>query len=293
MVFHLFGADDKTETFPSVCRAFKHRATSSLSSFFPVASSRLSSSPSFLHTMHKRSQFKLTLMRSDMYTKYQALSIFLACIVFPHGQTRLQELCLLLRKSFHVRSARKKGKTERAEEGARDVNSVHRRQQQVEGNDKSLSLSLWTVSGSPQPSFLNVPQCYFTHTFLFFSMCYSVLLYLPFHSPQHPEIAQSEDDESCYLSLPPCPRSTSAIPLTIVWQSEQSEGNKGAGQLFKEERMSTVSPGCDVGISASHQTSILREKRKPKKKEGGCVFSQKEQKGGKKKKKKGQHEVAC
>lgn len=98
-----------------------------------------------------------------MYTKYQALSIFLACIVFPHGQTRLQELCLLLRKSFHVRSARKKGETERAEEGARDVNSVHRRQLQVEGNDKSLSLSLWTVSGSPQPSFLSVPQCYFTH----------------------------------------------------------------------------------------------------------------------------------
>lgn len=74
--------------------------------------------------MHKRSQFKLTLMQSDMYTKYQALSIFLACIVFPHGQPQLQEPCLLLWKSFRVRGGRQKN---RAEEVIRDVNNVHRR----------------------------------------------------------------------------------------------------------------------------------------------------------------------
>lgn len=63
----------------------------------------------------------------------------------------------------------------------------------------------------------------------------------PFHSPQHPEITQSDDYESCYLSLHPHPTPLSAIPPTIVWQSEQSEGNKGEGQVFEEERMSTVS----------------------------------------------------
>ena len=62
-------------------------------------------------------------MRFDMYTKYQALSIFLACIVFPHGQTQLQELCLLLWKSFSMREVGDKKKI--AEEVMRDVNNTH------------------------------------------------------------------------------------------------------------------------------------------------------------------------
>lgn len=82
------------------------------------------------------------------------------------------------------------------------------------------------------------------------------------------------------LPSPPLTAPTpSAIPLTIVWQSEQSEGNKGAGQVFKEERMSTVSLVCDAGISGSHQTSILRERErgereKETEKEGGVYLAE-------------------
>lgn len=93
------------------CRASKLSVISS-PSFLPVScllSSRLLSLSS--HTLHKRPQFKLTLIRSDMYTKYQALSIFLPCIVFPHGQTQLRQAA-----SFIAGTEKKNHLTEEVED---------------------------------------------------------------------------------------------------------------------------------------------------------------------------------
>jgi len=119
-----------------------------------------------------------------------------------------------------------------------------------------MNESKWRVLSASVLSFCIFYSFYtlFTLTFL------SALLPL---TPA-PEITQSQDYESCYLFFPSLPASpTSTIPLTIVWQSEQSRENKGAGQVFKEENVNCQSD-CDVRISVSHQTSILKERRKRK-----------------------------
>lgn len=75
------------------CRASKLSVISS-PSLLPV-SCLLSSLPLFSHTLHKQPQFKLTLIRSDMYTKYQALSVFLPCIVFSTWANSITAGCVV------------------------------------------------------------------------------------------------------------------------------------------------------------------------------------------------------
>lgn len=68
-----------------------------------------------------------------MYTKYQALSIFLPCIVFPHGQTQLREAA-----SFIAGIGKKNHLTEEVEdikmEGEEEWrNNRRKRQTQLKG----------------------------------------------------------------------------------------------------------------------------------------------------------------
>src|SRR4029434_6394998 len=77
-------------------------------------------------------------MRSDMYTKYGALRISLACIVFPHGQIRLELQPLLLRESssVHKRERDREGERER---GGRVVSSKRLVEREREGRWAWLS----------------------------------------------------------------------------------------------------------------------------------------------------------
>lgn len=100
------------------------------------------------------------------------------------------------------------------------------------------------------------------------------------------EITQSGHYESCYLSLHPHPTSLSAIPLTIVWQSEQTDRNKGEGPFFLKKRECQLSVWlwCWNQFRPSNFYCILKERRKKNDTEIECVYSQKEQvEGGKRK----------
>ncbi|KAF0035103.1 hypothetical protein F2P81_012861, partial [Scophthalmus maximus] len=60
------------------------------------------------------------------------------------------------------------------------------------------------------------------------------------HLFRSPQPLQSHNQKTIKAAISPTPP-PHAIPLTIAWQSEQTEGNKGAAQILKEGRMSTVS----------------------------------------------------
>lgn len=101
------------------CRASKLSVISS-PSLLPV-SCLFSSLPLFSHTLHKRPQFKLALIRSDMYTKYQALSVLLPCIVFSTWANSITAGCVVYcgeegRKKNHPPEALEDIKMEAEEE---------------------------------------------------------------------------------------------------------------------------------------------------------------------------------
>lgn len=77
---------------------------------------------------------------------------------------------------------------------------------------------------------------------------------------------------ACKLILQYTHTHTYAHSHTVL--SEQREGNKGAGQVFKEERMSTVTLTSDVGIDESRQTFTLKEKSKRKQEEKKVFLTQ-------------------
>lgn len=108
--------------------------------------------------------------------------------------------------------------------------------------------------------------CICTYSLCMFSLSFSfsLLLYLASTHPSpksHNQNTMKAPISACKLIL----QYTHTHSHTVL--SEQREGNKGAGQVFKEERMSTVTLTSDVGIDESHQTFALKEKSKRKQEE--------------------------
>lgn len=107
------------------------------------------------------------------------------------------------------------------------------------------------------------------------SFSFSLLLYLASTHPSpksHNQNTMKAPISACKLILQYTHTHTYAHSHTVL--SEQREGNKGAGQVFKEERMSTVTLTSDVGINESRQTFTLKEKSKRKQEEKKVFLTQ-------------------
>lgn len=107
------------------------------------------------------------------------------------------------------------------------------------------------------------------------SFSFSLLLYLASTHPSpksHNQNTMKAPISACKLILQYTHTHTYAHSHTVL--SEQREGNKGAGQVFKEERMSTVTLTSDVGIDESRQTFTLKEKSKRKQEEKKVFLTQ-------------------
>ena len=217
----------------SMCWAFKHNfCLPSLFSPCCLLSSQLLSlfishnaqnGPNL--TLHS---FDLTCIQNTRHTVFFQLVLF-----FHMDKLNYKGCTIFFLKSFHVRGD---GQKRRAEGVIGDVNIVYIRLfwGVTEINEW---MNMWMKASGTSPTI----QLCSPLVFLFHSHTLLLFCFPPFPSPQHPGIAQSEVYESCYLSRHPHPTPLRATPPTIVWQSEQSEGNKGEGQVFEEERMSTVS----------------------------------------------------